>query len=77
VEWFSPVIDRRLRLNHGQLVRLLGIDPFLDRTIRPALSRIRTSRNVPHPEAAFLSLTIGLVVDSDWQQNSGSPLDES
>ncbi len=29
VEWFSPVIDRRLRLGNGELVRLLGIDPFL------------------------------------------------
>ena len=40
VDWSSPVIDRRLRLSNGELVRLLGIDPFLDRTIRPEISRI-------------------------------------
>jgi putative ABC transport system permease protein len=40
VEWFSPVIDRRLRLDNGELVRLLGIDPFLDRTIRPEISKV-------------------------------------
>ena len=31
VDRFSPVLDRRLRLDNGDLVRLLGIDPFLDR----------------------------------------------
>ena len=41
VDAFSPVLDRRLRLGSGDLVRLLGIDPFLDRKIRPRLSRIR------------------------------------
>jgi putative ABC transport system permease protein len=38
VEWFSPVIDRRLRLRNGELVRLLGVDPFLDRSIRPEIA---------------------------------------
>ena len=32
---FSPVVDRRLPLADGESVRLLGIDPFLDRAIRP------------------------------------------
>lgn len=41
VEAFSPVIDRRLRLAEGEIVRLLGVDPFLDRAIRPELSRSR------------------------------------
>ncbi len=40
VEYFSPVIDRKIRLNHGESVRVLGIDPFLDRRIRPELSSI-------------------------------------
>ena len=31
VERFSPVLDRRLRLGNGDLVRFLGVDPFLDR----------------------------------------------
>ena len=30
VQAFSPVIDRHLPLQHGDVVRLLGIDPFLD-----------------------------------------------
>jgi len=38
VEVFAPVIDRRIRLNDGELVRLLGIDPFLDRSLRPHLA---------------------------------------
>jgi putative ABC transport system permease protein len=41
VEAFSPVLDRRLRLLHGETVRILGIDPLLDRTIRPEIARTR------------------------------------
>ena len=41
---FSPVIDRRLRLENGEPVRLLGIDPFLDRAIRPEMLRLDTGR---------------------------------
>jgi putative ABC transport system permease protein len=37
---FSPVIDRRLRLENGEAVRLLGIDPFLDRAMRPEVFRV-------------------------------------
>ncbi len=37
---FSPVIDRRLRLENGEPIRLLGIDPFLDKAMRPRLFRI-------------------------------------
>ncbi len=40
VEWFSPVIDRQLSLESGGTVRLLGIDPFLDRTLRPELAQV-------------------------------------
>jgi putative ABC transport system permease protein len=39
VEALSPVIDRRIRLQNGELIRILGIDPFQDRLIRPALFR--------------------------------------
>ncbi len=35
VEAFSPVIDRRLSLSTGEVVRVMGIDPFLDRKVRP------------------------------------------
>lgn len=40
----SPVIDRRLRLAHGEIVRFLGIDPFLDRELRPELARVNTGK---------------------------------
>ena len=36
---FAPVLERRLKLGNGDMVRILGIDPFLDRAIRPELSR--------------------------------------
>ncbi len=39
VQAFSPVLDRRIRLNNGETVRLLGLDPFLDQRIRPQLAR--------------------------------------
>jgi putative ABC transport system permease protein len=40
VDWFSPVIDRQLSLASGGPIRLLGIDPFLDRTLRPELAQV-------------------------------------
>jgi putative ABC transport system permease protein len=35
VEAFAPVIDRRVALRSGEPLRILGIDPFLDRALRP------------------------------------------
>ena len=34
VEAFSPVIDRRILLKTGDLIRIMGLDIFLDRGIR-------------------------------------------
>jgi len=45
VAFFSPVIDRTIRLKGGETVRLLGIDPFLDRPLRPELSRLQLGQN--------------------------------
>lgn len=39
VDFFAPVIDRRVRLSDSEAIRVLGIDPFLDRNIRPEISR--------------------------------------
>jgi hypothetical protein len=36
VRYFAPVIDRRVRLKGGEQVRMLGLDPFLDRTSAPS-----------------------------------------
>ncbi len=41
VEAFSPVLDRRVILAGGHRVRVLGVDPFLDRTFRPAIGPAR------------------------------------
>lgn len=63
VTWFSPVIDRRLRLGNGELVRLLGIDPFLDRNIRPEIAKIQgLDRNANRQEEALSFLLEDRVV---------------
>ena len=43
VDAFSPVIDRRVRLANGELVRVLGVDPFLDRAMRPLVTAFTAS----------------------------------
>ena len=53
---------------NGELVRLLGIDPFLDRTIRPEISRAQfPERNRTDPEEAlsFLLDEPAVLVDRD------------
>jgi len=37
IDAFAPVIDRRIKLSNDEMIRVLGIDPFLDRTIRPEI----------------------------------------
>ncbi len=53
VENFSPVIDRRLRLEDGETIRLLGVDPFLDRAIRPELAESRFGETGGRPPGAL------------------------
>ena len=53
VETFSPVIDRRLRLANGETIRLMGVDPFLDRAIRPELVRSRPAEADPRSNEAL------------------------
>ncbi|MBI5015515.1 MAG: FtsX-like permease family protein [Deltaproteobacteria bacterium] len=57
---FSPAVDRRLTLGTGEAVRLLGVDPLLDRALRPQLSPRdpASSRSLDFlldPRAALLS----------------------
>jgi putative ABC transport system permease protein len=54
---FSPVIDRRIRLRDGETIRLLGIDPFLDRAIRPALAQTRLAEESNAAEGLISFLT--------------------
>ena len=39
VDAFSPVIERSLKLAGGETARVLGVDPLLDRELRPGLAR--------------------------------------
>lgn len=41
IKSLSPVIDRRLHLESGETIRLLGLDPFLDGAIRPGIVQFR------------------------------------
>ena len=79
VEWFSPVIDRRLRLGNGELVRLLGIDPFLDRTIRPEISKVEfleRKANDPENLLSFLIDEKAMFVDNDLKAELGITSDK-
>ncbi len=58
VEWFSPVIDRRLRLDNGEIVRFLGIDPFLDIHIRPEISKAPLLNREASRAENFLSFLV-------------------
>ena len=55
VKFFAPVIDRKVRLENGDRVRLLGVDPFLDRDVRPITARIASSRGNDAKNDAFSS----------------------
>ena len=67
VESFSPVIDRTVRLKVGETVRLLGIDPFLDRSLRPELSsaRPKESRAAGEEGLSFLLEEGSVLLDSE------------
>jgi putative ABC transport system permease protein len=73
VEWFSPVIDRRLRLSNGDLVRFLAIDPFLDRIIRPEIAGAQHMRDKANPEESlsFLLDDRAILVDKDLAMQLG------
>ncbi len=55
VEYLSPVIERRLQINNGDIIRILGIDPFLDRYIRPEFSKVEIFEEKEDFQEAFLS----------------------
>lgn len=74
VEIFSPVIDRHLRLNHGEVVHLLGIDPFLDRAIRPEISKVEFLDRRTNDRETFRSFLIDertVFVDNDLKGELG------
>ncbi len=74
VQYFSPVIDRRLHLQNGRKVRLLGIDPFLDRAIRPALARAPFRDRMPDtggPDLSFLLNDKAVLVEAGLAADLG------
>jgi putative ABC transport system permease protein len=79
VEWFSPILDRRLRLGNGELVRLLGVDPFLDRAIRPEISKVEfleKKATAPENLLSFLINEKATFVDNDLKAELGITSDK-
>jgi putative ABC transport system permease protein len=74
VEWFSPVIDRRLSLGNEEVVRVLGIDPFLDRSIRPELSKVEFSGDATDNAENLLSFLVdekAVLIDHGLKREHG------
>ena len=65
VEFFSPVIDRTVHLPQGETVRLLGVDPFLDRAVRPQLARNRPA------DLSFLLEEKAVLIDAQLAKEMG------
>jgi len=58
VDLFAPVIDRRVRLDDGDLIRILGIDPFLDRSIRPEIADAAAGKKEKTSKEVFLDFLL-------------------
>jgi putative ABC transport system permease protein len=58
VKFFAPVIDRKVRLKSGDQVRLLGLDPFLDKNVRSITGKIASSANSSGRDDAFRSFML-------------------
>ena len=69
VEWLAPVLDRRLSLSRGDSIHLLGIDPFLDRIIRPEIAEAQWLNQNSQEQGelpAFLSDEGAVLVDKQF-----------
>ena len=72
VQAFSPVIDRKVQLESNEPVRVLGIDPFLDRAMRPGFATISFSEQRSLKEArTFLLDERAVFVDSGLSEKLG------
>ncbi|MBI4496143.1 MAG: FtsX-like permease family protein [Deltaproteobacteria bacterium] len=72
VESFSPLIDRRVPLLNGEQVRFLGLDPFLDRAIRPALTPSGALSSLGREEAfSFLLGERSVLLDGSLARRLG------
>ncbi len=80
VEWFSPVIDRQLSLIQGGQVRLLGIDPFLDRTLRPEIAQVEwldKKAAVSEKLLSFLTDERSVFVDHSLKEEIGITIEKT
>ncbi|MCX8109800.1 MAG: FtsX-like permease family protein [Syntrophorhabdaceae bacterium] len=74
VDFFSPVIDRRIRAGDGEVVRILGIDPFLDSAIRPEIVRTISKGQSPQENNAlydFLYEENAVLIDNNMAGQLG------
>lgn len=74
VRGFAPVIDRKVRLEGGEQIRMLGLDPFLDRNVRSITARIGASAGEGRVEEAFLSFLLdprAVLVDENMARDLG------
>ena len=72
VQKFSPVIDRKVQLESGDTIRVLGIDPFLDRYMRPDFVTVSFSERSNLKEAlTFLLDAKSVFIDSGIAEKSG------
>ncbi|MBM3312443.1 MAG: FtsX-like permease family protein, partial [Candidatus Aminicenantes bacterium] len=62
VEAFSPVLERMVALADGSLVRVLGLDPLLDRELRPAFPRLASGRGGGIEDALSFLLEARLIL---------------
>lgn len=58
VRRLAPLIDRQVRVGAGQKVRLLGVDPFLDKDLRSITARIGASESSEMRERIFSSFLL-------------------
>ncbi|HEX7597123.1 MAG TPA: FtsX-like permease family protein, partial [Polyangia bacterium] len=71
---FAPAVERRLKLVNGDLVRLLGIDPFLDRAIRPEIARASFEKHAgddPEKSLAFLTDERAVLLEENLARELG------
>ena len=68
---FSPVIDRRIRIGAKIPARLLGIEPFLDRFLRPEIGPGTPDPADPAP-LAFLTESDAVFIDAGLARAAGA-----
>jgi putative ABC transport system permease protein len=61
---FSPVIDRRIRLDSGEPMRVLGLDPFLDNPLRPGMFELKGETSGTATDDARQAL-LAFILDED------------